>query len=1078
MSTITSKQAVFSVILIFVASLGFGQGLKPAVNDWENPQVLGRGKLAPHASYVPYETREQALTLEKEASPCYQSLNGDWKFHWSETPNEAPADFYLPNYDDAGWATIRVPSSWQPQGYGTALYTNSRRPWGHKPPRIMHDGNKMGNETGCYRTEFTIPSKWQSRRVILHFAGVKSACRVWVNGKEAGYSQGSYLPAEFDITKLLQPGENLLAVKVLRWCNGSYLETQDTWRMSGIFRDVLVYVRAKDVSIRDFDVRGGLDKTFENGLWQADIAIEYSDKNVDSAYEVECGLYGWDDLKISSESIVLKPEQKNVSFSKTIPQVKVWSAEQPNLYKTVITLRSSGQVIETVSCATGFRTVRRVGNQMLVNGKPIIIKGVNRPEIHPEYGRHVPYDVLEKDVRLAKLANINAIRTAHYPSDARLYDLCDRYGLYVMDEANVETNSDISNDPAWKEVFVDRVRRMVERDKNHPCVISWSLGNEAHTGCNLEAMAEWIRKRDTTGRLVHYTVNNHVIDYSDIHSMTYRSVRANFGRSTVMSLAAQCDKPVILNEFAHSMGNASGNLKDYMDIFESPAYPSIQGGFIWDYVDQGLLGNKDGETFYTYGAKWGQTWDGFFVLNGFVFPDRTPQPAYYEVKKVYQPIVTTFDEKQPGKIRVENRNFFEAITDQTYSAKWTLERDGLPVESGVLNGMNIAPRCCGRFQIPLRKYQADDTDEYTLTVSFTPKTTPAWASKDWVMAWDQTVLNTVDAGKKITTKHAANELVIRRDAKSISVRDHHAIFLNFCKTTGKIISWKMYGREILQNGNGPILNVWRGPIDNDVSSWGDPSSYKAWQKIGLGGLTSTLEAITATHDDDHSVRVTVKHLWNSPKTDQPVFATASYYRILSNGTVLLGQDVDVRYDLQCSSLPRIGLSMELKPSFDRIDWYGAGPHENYPDRMTGARVSRYTANVDDLYVPYVHIQGNGNRSDVRRLQVLDENGAGLKITCVNPKALATHNPFPADFEFSNPLGGLLHFTALPYREADLDKAEVSIDLTKRDFTCLSVDVLHAGVGNTPNKRLEEYNVPVEDVEYVMVFQPVYKKNTQ
>jgi len=1042
-------------------------------NAWQNHQIISHSKLAAHATYTPFAAVEQALRLSRTSSPYFKLLNGKWKFHWSQTPALAPSDFHRLEYNDNAWASIPVPSSWQTQGYGTALYTNSKRPWGHKPPLIMHSGNKSGNETGCYRAWFTAPESWGQRRVVLHFGGVKSACYVWLNGEYVGYSQGSYLPAEFDITPFFKPGQNLLAVKVLRWCDGSYLETQDTWRMSGIFRDVLLYSTPKDIFISDFQVNGDLDGSFKKGVWNVDVIVHRSAAQINSNIRIQADLYDWDNTKLTTKSINLKPRQQKVSFRRTIPEISPWSAEKPVLYKTLITIYENGKASEVVSCATGFRNVRKVGNQMLVNGKPILIKGVNRPEIHPDYGRHVPYEVLEKDIRLAKQSNINAIRTAHYPSDPALYDLCDRYGLYVMDEANVETNSNISDKPEWEKSFVDRARRMCERDKNHPCVIMWSIGNEAHTGCNLEAMAQWIRQRDKTGRLIHYTVNRKIIDYSDIHSMTYRSISQNTGRGTVVSLSEECDKPVILNEFAHSMGNATGNFQEYMDIFESADNPGVQGGFIWDYIDQGLRAEKDGRSFLTYGAHWGETWDGFFVLNGIVFPDRKPQPALYEVKKCYQPIVTTFDNKEKRKIRVENRNYFETVSDNTYRAKWIIEKDGIRLSTGLLSGLNIPPRSHQQLDIPFDQIDFDSQAEYTLTVTFSPLNKPVWADTDWVAAWDQTVLSTIK-NINMPNKSLSKNLLRTNDSSEKIMISGSKFQVTFDKKSGQITSWIIDGEQLLADHSGPVFNVWRAAIDNDVSPWGYPQAYRLWRQAGLHDLKSFLINMTTRIGKDGTVNVTASHhVKNSSNT--PLFETIAYYRMLSDGTVLIGQDVKMLYDFKGLSLPRIGLAMTLKPGFDQVEWYGRGPHENYSDRKTGARISRYTSTVEDIYVPYVHCQANGNRTDTRWMKIHDKYGSGLKVSCLDPRQQKIFNPFPADYKYTNPQGGVFDFTALHFSEDNLDKASVSIDLKKQKCVFLGLDILHAGVGNTPNKRLPEHCVPAQKIEYVMVLKPIKRK---
>ncbi|MHC4425150.1 MAG: glycoside hydrolase family 2 TIM barrel-domain containing protein, partial [Planctomycetota bacterium] len=666
---------VFGAIAVLIVLLPAACGkLKPVsgrtsieVPDWENPQVIGRNKEPGHCTLVPYPNTRTALQCKREASKFYKSLNGRWRFNWVSKPSDRPLDFYKPRYDVSKWAEIPVPSNWQMHGYGRPIYLNMRYPFTVNPPYIPHDYNPVGS----YRTEFRIARAWKDRQVFLHFDGIKSASYIWVNGRKVGYSQDSMLPAEFNITKYVKPGKNTLAVEVYRWSDSSYLEDQDMWRLSGIYRNVYLF-STPQIHIRDFAIRTDLNDSYTDATLMVRPRItNYTARDL-KGWTVEAQLYDAEKKPILSEALSRDvtsiigekyPQRGNVPFGllqATIKNPRKWSAETPYLYTLLVTLKdSAGKVVEIESCRVGFREVEIKEGQLFVNGKSIKLFGVNRHEHDPDHGRAIPVSRMIQDIKLLKTHNLNAVRTSHYPDDPTWYDLCDEYGIYLIDEANLETHGVggyFSNVPAWNSAFMERAIRLVERDKNHPSVIIWSLGNESGCGPNHSAMAEWMHYYDPT-RPVHYegaAAKPHDPDYVDMISRMYARI------PEIIRLATDPDdnRPMVLCEYAHAMGNSVGNLKEYWDAIRS--HKRLIGGFIWDWADQGLRKTDEaGKEFWAYGGDYGDNPnDGNFCCNGLVQPDRRPNPSLYEVKKVYQRISVTPIESPADSVRIRNEYDF------------------------------------------------------------------------------------------------------------------------------------------------------------------------------------------------------------------------------------------------------------------------------------------------------------------------------------------------------------------------------------------------------------------------------------
>jgi len=722
-------------------------------NDWENPAVFDINKEEPHTTLVPYESLQKAMVGDRFASPYLKLLNGDWKFNWVRKPEDRPKEFYSSGYDDSEWNMIQVPSSWQLQGYGIPIYMNVRYSFKPDPPRIPNDYNPVGS----YRTRFTVPADWDGRRVFLLFEGVKSAFYLWINGEKVGYSQGSMTPAEFDITDLIRPGENLLAAEIYRWSDGSYLECQDFWRLSGIYRDVYLY-STPQVHIRDFAVRTELDKRYRNAVLEVDVYVRKYTNSSEGKYHVEMELF--DGSKSVFRTVKKAFSASNagdttITLKKTVKNPKKWSAEHPNLYTLV--------------------------------GKAIYLKGVNRHEHDPVHCRTLDIDSMVNDIRLMKQFNINAVRTSHYPNDPRWYDLCDQYGIYLIDEANIESHGmgydpdiTLGNRPKWMNAHLDRTKRMVERDKNHPSIIIWSLGNEAGDGINFEATSTWIHENDPS-RPVHYEQAKER-PHTDIVCPMY----ARIEQIEAYAKKPQ-NRPLILCEYAHAMGNSVGNLQDYWYVIEK--YPVLQGGFIWDWADQGIRKrHSDGTDFWAYGGDFGDApsygdapSDGNFCCNGLVSPDRIPHPSLYEVKKVYQYIKTEPVDLLAGTVKIINKHHFTAL--DAYEMHWSLSSDGAVQQSGKVNGLDIEPGASKMITLPYDLPEPKSGTEYWLTINFVSGDETPLVPKGHEVAWDQFKLPVDGLSTSSLKVSDMSKLDVDESPEAVTITGHN-FMIEIDKKTG------------------------------------------------------------------------------------------------------------------------------------------------------------------------------------------------------------------------------------------------------------------------------------------------------
>jgi len=985
------------------------------VPDWENPQVFSVGQVKPHVTYIPFLDGESVCDGARAKSPFYLSLNGKWKFSWVEKPADRPLDFYRDNFDLSAWGEIDVPANWELNGYGYPIYVNSDYEWtpNPDPPHVSHDYNPVG----CYKRTFTLPAAWQGRRVFIQLGAVKSAFYIWINGQKIGYNEDSKTPAEWDITAYLRPGSNTVSLEVYRWSDGAFLECQDFWRISGIERDVFLYCTPA-VYIRDFFIQAGLDGEHKNGLLTVAVEVKNTSRKKWAHASLDMRLLDAANQEVSRASTpvaVLGRAEGTVVLKKEIPGPFTWTAETPYLYTVVLVLKDRhGKTLEMVGAKTGFRTAEIKNGQLLVNGVPVLLKGVNRHE-HDEYTGHVVSEAsMVKDIELMKRFNINAVRTCHYPDDPRWYELCDQYGLYLVDEANIESHGmgygdkSLAKDPAWQGAHLDRTQRMVERDKNHPSVIIWSLGNEAGDGVNFTATADWIRKRDPS-RPVHYE-RAKLGANTDIYCPMY----APISRLEEYVKEKQT-RPLILCEYAHSMGNSTGNLQDYWDVIEK--HEQLQGGFIWDWVDQGFAKlDEKGRKFWTFGGDYGPKdvpSDLNFCCNGLVSPDRNPHPALWEVKKVYQYVKIRPVDLSAGQIEIVNGYDFRNL--DFADVFWQLRLQDRTLAGGVIPKPGISAGEKSQYKLDIPRIEPVAGGEYFLDFQVKTRQADALIPQGHIVATEQLLLPLSKPGA-ILEPARLPALEVIRAGKDVQVKGADFLIV-FDKSSGVLSRYVYKGTELLQSGPGP--DFWRAPTDNDFGNKME-ERCAAWKNAGKN---RRLEVFKANTKNPRRLVISTRFILPDVSCRQEVC-----YTILGNGRVLIDSRL-IPGHLAQAELPRFGLAFQIPAAFDQVSWYGRGPQENYCDRESGADVGLYRGAVADLAVSYyVSPQEYGYRTDTRWLLLQDKAGRGLLVSGL-------------------PLFG---FSALPYTAEDLTRpfrgATHPNELTKRDFVEVHIDLKQMGVG--------------------------------
>ncbi|XP_020264636.1 uncharacterized protein LOC109840411 isoform X1 [Asparagus officinalis] len=992
-----------------------------------------------------------------EGLPFVKSLSGYWNFIFASSPANVPENFHDIAFDDSAWEKLPVPSNWQMHGYDRPIYTNTIYPFPLNPPYVP-----CNNPTGCYRKYFHLPKEWKGRRILLHFEAVDSAFFAWINGVLIGYSQDSRLPAEFEITELCHPSdsdkENVLAVQVLRWSDGSYLEDQDHWWLSGIHRDVLLIAKPK-VFIVDYFFRSNLEQDFLTADLQVEVTIdtpkEYSGDI--SSFTMEATLYdnaGWysfgdNEGKMDMASYAVTHMKRSsppagrlgfhgYQFEGKLDNPKLWSSEHPNLYTLVLILKdASGKLVDCESCQVGIRKISRAPKQMLVNGQPVVIRGVNR----------ILEACMIKDLVLMKQNNVNAVRNSHYPQHPRWYELCDLFGFYMIDEANIESHGfdDSSHfkhptsEPCWAGSMLDRVIGMVERDKNHACIISWSLGNESGYGPNHSALAGWIRGKDPS-RFLHYEGGGSRTSSTDIICPMYMRVW------DILKIAKDESesRPLILCEYSHAMGNSNGNIHKYWEAIDSTF--GLQGGFIWDWVDQGLLkAAKDGYKYWAYGGDFGDTPNDLnFCINGLIWPDRTPHPALHEVKYVYQPLKISLAE---GKVKIINAQYFEATNGIEFS--WLLGGDGCNLGSGLLNLPIIEPQDSYEFELDSSPWhslwESCQVTEIFLTIIAKLRHSTRWAKDGHILASVQLHLPTKrkPIPRVVNFKpHPALFPECVGDTITISKESFWEIRIN--TRTGTIENWKVEGCLLTNHDILPCF--WRAPTDNDKG--GGQNSYASkWKASFLDTLTFRTENCSIKQVTDNCVHITTVYTGH-------LNVNVGYW-IYGSGDVIIEYNINPKRDLP--PLPRVGVELHLDKSLNNVTWYGKGPFECYPDRKEAAHVGVYESNVEDMHVPYIVPSECGGRADVR--WVAFRNGGG-------------HGLFASIYGTSPPM----QMSASYYGTAELDRATHNHELCKGDDIEVHLDHKHMGVGGDDSWSPcvhDQYLVPPVPYSFSVRLCPLY-----
>ena len=1031
------------------------------LNDWENPVLIHRDRLDARAFYLPYRSEGKAPGELPDLSDGFIPLNGQWDFHCAPSPAEAPEEFHAEAFDSSSWDKIPVPSCWQMLGYGHPHYTNVNYPFPVDPPRIPTE-----NPTGCYRREFVIPAEVEDRQLFLRFEGVDSAFHLFINGKAAGFSKGSRLPAEFDISSFVRPGKNILAVKVYQWSDGSYMEDQDMWWLSGIFRSAYILARPK-THVYDIQTSTCLDDKYHDAVLQIKVAV------TSSAAAVETLSLAFVLSDSAGNKLIEKPiseafeigtgETKTLEVSTNVAVPAKWSAENPALYRLVLTLKDSkGNILEAIPLSIGFRSIEMKDGNFLVNGVRIMLKGVNRHEHHPDFGRSVPYESMLKDVLLMKQHNINAVRTSHYPNDPAFLDLCDQYGLYVIDECDQECHGfqsagctdRLSNDPEWREAHVDRMRRMVVRDRNHACVIFWSLGNESKFGDNHRAMAAVARELDPT-RLIHYE-QDHLAEVSDIYSRMYLDIdnltAFGEGKETLVwgveipPAEYAGKKPLILCEYAHAMGNGPGGLKEYWEAFYK--YKALQGGFVWEWMDHGIRKKtSDGKEFFAYGGDFGdEPNDGNFIADGLLFPDQTPSPGLIEYKKVLEPVLVEAVDVAKGEFQITSRYDFSTLGHLRMS--YTVEAEGEQISSGTIPTPEIA---AGKSKVITIEYATPrflPGKEYWITLTAALDSDTLWAKAGHEIAWAQFEIPAKE--KPMAAPAAVTAKIGYSETKTSLVVAGKDFSVAFDSVRGVISHLEFFGRKVISQG--PRLNFWRSPIDNERGGWGDTGELeKKFLAAGIHWLQHRIDGFECRKLDGSTVQVLVKSRI-APPIFTRAFLCSTLYTISGSGEISVEVHGEPTGEWPIM-IPKIGLHLSIPGDLSRVEWFGLGPGESYPDTRMAGKVGRFCRSVDELHTPYVYPQENGNRSDVRWVSFCDFRGYGF---------LVSGDP-------------LFHFSAHRFTTQDLTAAKHGCDLPVRDDITVNLDHKQNGIGSASCGPgvLPQYQLKAERFEFKLRIKPLH-----
>ena len=1008
-------------------------------NEWLNPEVNAVNRAPMHTNYFAYESAEAANKAVKEQSANYMTLNGTWKFFWVKNADARPTDFWKVGYNDKGWDDMPVPGVWELNGYGDPLYVNVGYAWREQfknnPPQVPVENNHVGS----YRREVMVPADWNGKEIFAHFGSVTSNIYLWVNGKYVGYSEDSKLEAEFNLTPYLKPGQtNLIAFQVFRWCDGTYLEDQDFFRYSGVARDSYLYARNRKQHIADIRVTPDLDAQYKDGT----LSVQLDMKGKGS---VELSLLDAQNKEVVSQTVTASGKT-NVTLSVASPHK--WSAETPYLYTLQATLKDGNNTVEVIPVKVGFRKIELKNAQILVNGQPVLFKGADRHEMDPDGGYVVSRERMIQDIQVMKKFNLNAVRTCHYPDDNFWYELCDQYGIYVVAEANIESHgmgygdATLAKNPSYKKAHLERNERNVQRSFNHPSIIFWSLGNEAGYGPNFEAAYDWIKAEDPS-RAVQYEQARKE-GKTDIFCPMYYT----YENCEEYCKNPSSSKPLIQCEYAHAMGNSQGGFKEYWDLVRK--YPKYQGGFIWDFVDQSVRWTgKNGKTIYAYGGDFNRfdASDNNFCDNGLVSPDRQPNPHMYEVGYYYQNIWTTPGDLKKGEINVYNENFFRDLS--AYYMEWEVLKDGQVVRSGRVDQLNVAPQQTAKLVLDLGP--TCQSAEWLLNVSYKLKNREGLLPANHEVAKGQMTLNPYKAPSmelknvELTNIETAAPVVQDNDANYLIVSGCN-FRTEFDRKTGYLIRYAANGQEMIKEGEALTPNFWRAPTDNDFGA-GLQQKYGAWKKPEMKLLSFKQRT--------EGKQVVIDAAYEMPGVSAKLDLT---YVINNAGAIKVTQKMTADKNAKVSAMFRYGMQLPMPKAFEKIEYYGRGPIENYSDRKTCTDLGIYRQTVDEQFYSYIRPQENGTKSDIRWWKMYTEAGVGIEVVAAAPFSASA-----------------LHYTIHSLDDGKQKDQRHSPEVKKADLTNFCIDKLQTGLGcqnSWGHIARPEYQVPYGDYEFTFILTPI------
>ena len=1001
--------------------------------EWRNPEINAVNRAPMHTNYFAFENADAAKKADKKQSTNYMTLNGTWKFNWVKDADSRPTDFWKTGFNDKGWDDLQVPAVWELNGYGDPIYVNVGYAWRNQfqnnPPEVPTENNHVGS----YRREIVVPASWNGKDIIAHFGSVTSNMYLWVNGRYVGYSEDSKLEAEFDLTPYLKPGQkNLIAFQVFRWCDGSYLEDQDFFRYSGVGRDCYLYARNKK-RIQDIRVTPDLDAAYQNGSLSINLDLKGSGK-------VDLEL-----VDTQGKQVATATANKSGLVTMNVENPKKWSAETPYLYTLRASMQGSNEVIPV---KVGFRKIELKGDQILVNGKAVLFKGADRHEMDPDGGYVVSPERMLQDIQIMKQFNLNAVRTCHYPDDNLWYDLCDQYGIYVVAEANIESHGmgygekTLAKNPSYKKAHLERNQRNVQRGFNHPSIIFWSLGNEAGDGPNFEQCYQWIKAEDPS-RACQYEQARQK-DHTDIFCPMYYGYEGmeKYGQRT------DATKPLIQCEYAHAMGNSQGGFKEYWDLIRK--YPNLQGGFIWDFVDQSCRWKgKDGVMIYAYGGDFNRfdASDNNFCDNGLISPDRVPNPHMYEVGYFYQNIWTTPADLSKGEVNVFNENFFRDLS--AYYMEWQVLKDGKIIRTGRVDDLKIAPQETAKITLNIGK--TCTCKEWLLNVSYKLKNREGLLPAGFTVAKNQLTLNDYKAPsmdlKNVETTNVATVVpqIIDNQYHYLIVKGNNFV-AEFNKQNGYLSKYAVDGTEMLKEGAALTPNFWRAPTDNDMGA-GLQNKYAAWKNPGL-----KLVSLNSKTEND---QIVVNAEYDMKNVSAKLYLT---YVINNEGAIKVTQKMTADKNATVSPMFRFGMQMQMPKCFETVEYYGRGPVENYSDRNHSTDLGIYRQSVNEQFYSYIRPQETGTKTDIRWWKQLNAGGNGLKVV--------------GDAPFS---ASALHYTICSLDDGEQKDQRHSPEVQKADLTNLIIDKAQMGLGCVNSwgaLPLPQYMLPYGDYEFTFILTPV------